>query len=366
MKLAATVTFTLLIGFVIVACGGSGHSSSTASAPVSSSAAFTGKRPPLNAQALEIANYGRGASPAERRAITQIVDEFYRAAGADDGAKACKLIYSILEESIAQDYGQAPAPPSLRGSTCAVVMSKLFEQVPGQPPAVLAGTKVLDVRVKGINGYALLRSSVMPEGEIQVKRELGNWKIASLVGIPLPGTPPTSEEAKAVSTETRPQPLTPAPANSPKARHPDSADGDEDPESNDDEEFVDFGHEASEEDRRAVTTLVEHYYRAAAAQDGKSVCANIYAVVVETIPEQYAHSPQFRGSSCEQVMHKVFKHMHTTLAAEVPRLRVTRVRVSGAQGVALVYLGKRPEPYVLLHREGNSWKMKSLFEVGLP
>jgi len=366
MKSAATVTFILFIGFVIVACGGSGHPSSTASVTVSSPVAFTGKQPPLNAQALEIVNYGHGASPMEHRAITQIVDEFYRAAGADDGAKACKLIYSILEESIAQDDGQAPAPPSLRGSTCAVVMSKLFEQVPGQPLAVLAGTRILDVRVKGTNGYVLLRSSVMPEGEIQVKRELGNWKINSLIGGPLPGTPPASEEAKAVSTETRPQPLTPAPANNPNGRHRDSADGDEDPESNDDEEFVDFGHEAGEQDRRAITTLVEHYYRAAAAQDGNSVCADIYAVVVETIPEQYAHSPRFSGSDCEQIMHKVFKYIHATLSAEVPRLRVTRVRVSGAQGVALVYLGKRPEPYVLLHREGNSWKMKSLFEVGLP
>jgi hypothetical protein len=148
--------------------------------------------------------------------------------------------------------------------------------------------------------------------------------------------------------------------------HKDSNDSDEDPESNDDNAFLYYGHAASEADKRSVTTLVTNYYTAAAADDGVKACSLIYAIVAEALPEEYAQSPEASGKTCAEVMSKVFKNRHSQMVADRTALKVTSVRVDGKKGLAFVYLGKVPEPYVLLHREAGGWKMESLFEIGLP
>jgi hypothetical protein len=136
------------------------------------------------------AAYGHPADRRERRAITALVTRYYTAAAADDGVGACTLIYSKLAASVAEDYGRPPGPPSLRGSSCHAVMTKLFKQVPDQPPAVLARTRVTDVRTYGGRGFALLRSKAMPHGEIPVIREGSRWTVQWLIGREIgPGHP---------------------------------------------------------------------------------------------------------------------------------------------------------------------------------
>jgi hypothetical protein len=191
----------VLLGIGTTACGGAGNA--TGSAPkVSSNVATTGSAPTTTASAGAtptgttaagggessrgtdngISTYGHEASAADRRTITALVKRYYKAAAEDDGATACSLIYSILAEAVPEDYGQPPGPPALRGKTCAVVMSKLFKRIPGQPSSVLSATEVTGVRVAGRRGFAQLHSSAMPTGEIAVERELGRWKIGSLTG----------------------------------------------------------------------------------------------------------------------------------------------------------------------------------------
>jgi hypothetical protein len=311
----------------------------------------------------EITTYGHKASAADKQAIMALVKRFYVAAGQDDGANACSLIYSILAEAIPEDYGQPPGPPSLSGKTCAVVMSKLFRQVPGQPPAVLATTEVTGVRVKGRKGYALLRSKVMPAGDISVELELGTWKVGSLIGSAISGTSAASGAATAATTATAPATA----ANTPGGHTiEDSNDSDHDPGSNDDESILDYGHAASEPDQRAITAVVKRYYTVTAADDGASACAVMYSVVAEAIPEYYEDSPGLRGKSYAEVMSKVSKQRRRQLAADIAALKVMRVRVEGDKGLALVFFGKTPEPYVLVHRDGGVWKIESLSEIGLP
>jgi hypothetical protein len=162
-------------------------------------------------------------------------------------------------------------------------------------------------------------------------------------------------------------PTTTASGTAPNGLHvKDSNDSDNDPYSNDDNVVLYFGHAASAADRRAVTVLVKRYYAAAAADDGARACPLIYGIIAETIPEEFARAPQLRGKTCAAVMSKVFKQRHQQVAADIPILKVTGVRVEGKRGIALMYLGTIPELSVFVHREGGAWKMESLFESGLP
>lgn len=126
---------------------------------------------------------GRAASGAEERAIAALVKRYYAAAAASDGAKACRLIYSSIEEAIPEDYGQPPGPSYSRGKTCAVVMSKTFAHAHSQ---LAGGFAVTGVRVEGREARALLSSRTLPASFILLRRERGAWKISELLGQPLP------------------------------------------------------------------------------------------------------------------------------------------------------------------------------------
>jgi hypothetical protein len=145
----------------------------------------------------------------------------------------------------------------------------------------------------------------------------------------------------------------------------DTNDGDDDPGSNDDIAIFDYGHAANAADERAITALLTSYYAAGAAADGAAACKLIYSLIAETIPEEFT-SPALRGPTCAAVMSKVLKQRQRQLIADNAALKVTRVRVEGSKGLALVNLGRTPEPHLLLHREGGAWRVESLSESGMP
>jgi hypothetical protein len=130
-----------------------------------------------------IRSFGHAASEAEKREVTALVKRYYAAAAASDGAKACPLIYSTLEEAIPEDYGQPPGPAYSRGKTCAVVMSKTFEHSHSQLTGVF---EVTGVRVEGREARALLGSKTVPASFVTARRERRAWKINELLGEPLP------------------------------------------------------------------------------------------------------------------------------------------------------------------------------------
>jgi hypothetical protein len=148
--------------------------------------------------------------------------------------------------------------------------------------------------------------------------------------------------------------------------HKDSNDGDNDPGSNDDNTILDYGHAASGAEKQAITTLVTRYYLAAASDDGAMVCSLIYGIIVETIPENYGQPSGLGGKSCAVVMSNVFLQRHQQVSADADALKVTRVRIDGKKGLALLYLGMMPESHIYLHREGGVWKVESLFAAGMP
>lgn len=129
-------------------------------------------------------NFGHPASAVDRRAVADLVERYHKAAVAGDGAGACSLLYYTYIESIPEDYGKSPGPPSLRGKTCGIVLSKLFAQL-HRELVTDAMFRLIGMRVRKGSGYALLSSGTRPPHYVPVRREYGAWKIATMRDIPL-------------------------------------------------------------------------------------------------------------------------------------------------------------------------------------
>jgi hypothetical protein len=133
---------------------------------------------------------------------------------------------------------------------------------------------------------------------------------------------------------------------------------------------LDVGHPASATDRQAVTTLIKHYYAIAIAGDGSRACAMLTANLAEAVAEDYGHGsagPVYLsgGTTCPTVMKLLFEHDHAALLSAVPALRVTRVRLSGRNGLAIIGFGA-VERQVSVAREGRTWKVAALLDSELP
>ncbi len=127
--------------------------------------------------------FGHTASATDRKALAAIVMRYYTAAGVADGARACSMMTARYVVVVPEDYGRGAGPSYARGKTCATVMSKLFKHLQKQVAVLF---KVTDVRVKGSVAIVLLGSALAPASDVSLEQEDGTWKIASLIGTPLP------------------------------------------------------------------------------------------------------------------------------------------------------------------------------------
>jgi hypothetical protein len=128
---------------------------------------------------------------------------------------------------------------------------------------------------------------------------------------------------------------------------------------------------ASASDRRAITSLIQRYYRIAWAEDGAKGCSLLYSPLAEATPEDYGSSagPRYmNGNTCTVVLTKMFEHLHPLLAVELPKLRVASVLLEEHHGKAILSFGAHlPERTILVVREGpRTWKLASLFDGELP
>jgi hypothetical protein len=110
-----------------------------------------------------VLSYDHAASVDDRQAVTAAIKRYYAAAAAEDDAKTCSILYWTVAEAVPEEYGRAPAPPSLRGKTCTVVMSKLFRQHHRQLAAEPATLEVTSVRIEGPRELAIFRLPTTPE-----------------------------------------------------------------------------------------------------------------------------------------------------------------------------------------------------------
>lgn len=135
--------------------------------------------------------------------------------------------------------------------------------------------------------------------------------------------------------------------------------------------ILDYGHAAGPADRRAITALVKRYYAAAAAGDGTQACSMLYITLSESVAEDQGHESagpayQSQGTTCPTVMALMFKHFHEQLAAKLPLLKVSRVRLHRHRGVAILSFGSMPERRIAVLRERRTWKIVGLLDGELP
>lgn len=129
---------------------------------------------------------GRPADPNARRGVTALLERYYQAAAADDGAKACAMIYRPLARTLPSDLA-TQGPIYLHGArTCAAVTTKLFMQSHAQINAYSTRLKVARVRLKGSRAIAVLRFKGLAARQIELMREGSNWRLDALLDNELP------------------------------------------------------------------------------------------------------------------------------------------------------------------------------------
>lgn len=213
MKSLLALLAVCLLSGCMVACGGSGKSTTSgASTTVSSTKTdATGSTVPTDTTPAHVEtkadadkdndleapyddtnnnstlNFGHEANSADTRTITALIKRYYTAALAENGAKACSMIYSTLEEAVPEDYGQSPPGPSyMSGTTCSAVLSLLFKHF--HPQITLEYPKLVVARVRLVehHGYAILHFGTLPERQIDVSREGHTWKIGQVLDSEVP------------------------------------------------------------------------------------------------------------------------------------------------------------------------------------
>ena len=178
------------------------------------------------------------------------------------------------------------------------------------------------------------------------------------------GPDPDDEESRTVPV------LSPAPVESKADADKDNDIGTPDDDKSNNLAF-NFGHAASPSEQRAITTLVKRYYAAALADNGTRGCALLYSTLADAAPQDDSHEPgnpaYMQGANtCAEVLAKLFNHYHPQLAAELSKLRVTRVRLEEHHGFAFLSFGRMPERRTSVQREGHVWKLSQIYDEELP
>lgn len=130
--------------------------------------------------------FGHPASATDTRLVRALVKRYFTAAAHEDGALACRLIYSVFAEAVPEDYGGAGGPPGLRGDTCAVVLTKLFRQLHGHlrddSTVTVAAVRVERNRASVLLGF----DGMKPTRYTMAHRERGAWKTDLLLDVGQP------------------------------------------------------------------------------------------------------------------------------------------------------------------------------------
>lgn len=135
----------------------------------------------------------------------------------------------------------------------------------------------------------------------------------------------------------------------------------------DDAETLAWGTPGPPGDARAVAHVVERYYRAAAARDGRAACAVLVPSLARSVAETYGggHGAAYlrAGKSCPAVLSLLFAHLRRQLATKVS---VTGVRLSDGKALAFVGSTSMPASSLMLSQETGAWMVDALIAAALP
>lgn len=171
----------VLLGLGLAACGSSGNPSASASNATSDTRHRSDRDNDSdhNDDDGNVLDFGQAANATELHSIVALVTGYFKAAAAADGAKACALLVSLQAESIVEQDGRSPA---LRGGSCAVVMSKLFELDHSLLVGKASAMKIIAVRIQGDVGLVVIEFPEIYEArQIGVRRVGDGWKVFDLL-----------------------------------------------------------------------------------------------------------------------------------------------------------------------------------------
>lgn len=148
---------------------------------------------PIRTDDYPITEWGHAANAEERQKIAALVKRYYVTAALDNGGLACSLLYSplakdlTLNRTVPEDRYSRPASPRvLPGESCAQVTSRLYKRRHRTLAGEAATLQVIDVRVDGDHGAAVLGFATVAEEWIPVVREGAAWKLHALLAVLLP------------------------------------------------------------------------------------------------------------------------------------------------------------------------------------
>lgn len=117
---------------------------------------------------------GRAADRGESRSIASVVERYFAAARAGNGAIACSMMLPEAASAVAQES-------SVKHQACKVALSALFKAHRHELSAVV---KVVDVRLEaGGRAEVVFGSSTMPASLTFLERQDGSWKIDQALGM---------------------------------------------------------------------------------------------------------------------------------------------------------------------------------------
>jgi hypothetical protein len=199
-RCSSALLVAALVGAGLGACGGARHGAGSASGSSSGGDAGRQALPRIETSGDEDFDsdtyphapdnenevFGHPANATDTRLVTALVKRYYAAAAREQGAVACGLLYSVFEESVASTYGGPGGPPSLRGGTCAVVMTKLFKEMHQRlsdgGTVRVAAVRVDLNRASAQFGFGGRRATQYTSAH----RERGAWKMYQLLDIGRP------------------------------------------------------------------------------------------------------------------------------------------------------------------------------------
>jgi len=158
LKRPAVFALALLLGLGFVACGKDGDGSSTEA----------GGEPGL------VPRVGKAGGDEDLRQASNLLRSFFGAVAAQDWAEACSYLAKHLRNTVEERQGE----------DCEGFLTAQSDQL----PAPGRGDEKLEVetmRVMGSGGIAVYRISDGTARAIPLKREMGRWKVAATMGLPV-------------------------------------------------------------------------------------------------------------------------------------------------------------------------------------
>lgn len=123
-----------------------------------------------------ILDFGRAAGPSDLRESRKLVQSYFLAASAGDGAAGCKLLVPFVAERVSETVGSDP------NASCASALTGYFERQLRLLRAKRATMSVVAVRIEGDRGLVVLSMPTLREVRQMPERRVdGHWRLLYLL-----------------------------------------------------------------------------------------------------------------------------------------------------------------------------------------